>query len=77
MDKLIKEMWATPAKTSEERRAKVEVFLVCIALPGWQDNDNDADYDVKMARSLLFQLVGGQPGDILADQFASDAKPCA
>ena len=70
MDELIKEMWATPAKTPEERRAKVEVLLVCIAPPGWRDNDHDADYDVKMARALLFEMVGGQPGDILADQFA-------
>lgn len=75
MDQLVKEMWATPAQTSDERRAKFEVLLVCIMRDDWRDHDQAADYDIRMARKLLIEFVGGQPADILADQFASDAVP--
>lgn len=66
MDRLIKEMWATPAKTADERRAKVEVLLVCVMRADWRDNDTDADYDIRMARDLLFEFVGGQRANVLA-----------
>ena len=75
MDELIKEMWAMPSPTSEERRAKFEALLVCIMRHDWRDNDEDADYDIRMARQLLIEFVGGQQADILADQFAADAVP--
>jgi hypothetical protein len=70
MDKLIKEMWPIPATTISGRRAKVEVLLVCILGDKWRVNDDEADYDIHMARRLLIEFVGGQPADILADQFA-------
>lgn len=76
MDQLVKEMWATPARTSDERRAKVEVLLICIMRDDWRDHDQAADYDIRMARKLLIEFVGGEPADILADQFASEAKQC-
>jgi hypothetical protein len=77
MDELIKEMWAIPARTSDERRAKVWVLLVCIMRDDWRGHDDAADYDIRMARKLLIEFVGGQPADILADQFASGARTCA
>ena len=67
--------WATQAQTSDERRANVEVLLVCIMRNGWRDHDRAADYDIRMARGLLIEFVGGQQADILADQFASEAVP--
>jgi hypothetical protein len=70
MDKLIKEMWPIPATTINGRRAKVEVLLVCILGDKWRVNDDEADYDIHMARRLLIECGGGQPADILADQFA-------
>jgi hypothetical protein len=70
MDALIKQMWATPAHTAEGRRAKAAVLIGCIMGPDWQQVDKETDYPEKMARSLLLELIGGEPGEALRDQFA-------
>jgi hypothetical protein len=31
--------------------------------------DKDADCDVEMARKLLIDFIGGEPGEMLRDQF--------
>jgi hypothetical protein len=36
----------------------------------WRVNDDEADYDIHMARRLLIECGGGQPANILAGQFA-------
>lgn len=36
----------------------------------WEDNDEDADWDVRMARNLLIELVGGEQGAELRKQYA-------
>ncbi len=36
----------------------------------WEDNDKDADWDVRMARNLLIEFVGGEPGAELRKQYA-------
>ena len=38
---------------------------------GWDDNDKDADYDIRMARSLLIEFVGGEPAQQLQKQFVA------
>jgi hypothetical protein len=69
-ERLIKEMWAIPAKTSEGRRAKLVVLLGCIMEERWREGDWAADWDVLMARNLMIEFVGGEPAEQLRDQFA-------
>ena len=69
-DAPVKQMFAIPAHTAEGRRAKVTVLLACIMPHEWRtENDKDADYDIEMARKLLIEFVGGEPGEMLRDQF--------
>jgi len=69
MDVLIREMWATPAHTAEGRRAKVQVLLVCILGHEWTAVDEQTNYPERMARDVLIDLIGGEPGEQLRDQF--------
>jgi hypothetical protein len=71
MDALIKEMLVTPAHTADGRRAKVQVLLVCILGQEWTGIDEQTDYPERMARDLLIEFVGGEPGAMLRDQFVS------
>jgi len=74
MDALIKQMFAIPAHTADGRRAKVAVLLTCIMPSEWRtETDKDADYDIEMARKLLIEFVGGEPGEMLRDQFRTYA----
>ena len=66
---LIKQMFAMPAHTADGRRAKVTVLLACVMGSEWTETDKDADYDIEMARKLLIEFVGGEPGEMLRDQF--------
>jgi hypothetical protein len=70
MDALIKQMFAIPAHTAEGRRAKVMVLLGCILGDDWRHVDEQTEYPQRMARKLLIELVGGEPGKMLRDQFA-------
>jgi hypothetical protein len=69
-DELIKRMWATPAHTSEGRRAKAIVLIGCIMQPGWRERDETTEWDIRKARDLLLEFVGGEPGEMLRGQFA-------
>jgi hypothetical protein len=75
MDALIREMWALPAHTADGRRAKVQVLLVCILGQEWTGVDEQTGYPEQMARDMLIEFVGGEPGAQLRDQFAS--RECA
>ncbi len=78
-DQLIEEMWATPALTSEGRRSKVLVLLGCIMGQndddGWQEHDGSylISPEAELARKLLIEFVGGEPGESLRDQFRASA----
>ncbi len=70
-DQLIEEMWNIKAQTPEGRRAKLTVLLGVImddeewlnaAVPG-------TTYDVVRARDLMIEMVGGEPGEQMRDQF--------
>jgi hypothetical protein len=67
---LIKQMYATPAHTAEGRRAKVLVLLGVILGEDWRGHDDETEYPELMARRLLIEFVGGEPGEQLRDQFA-------
>jgi hypothetical protein len=69
MDALIKEMFATPAHTAEGRRAKVTVLLGCILGDDWRRTDDEMEYPEQMARNLLIDFIGGEPGKMLRGQF--------
>jgi hypothetical protein len=71
MDDLIEKMWAIPARTAEGKRAKFQVLLICIAKSDWLDNEHDADYDTRMIRSLLLELLGGEQAERFKKQFAA------
>jgi hypothetical protein len=73
MDALIKQMFAIPAHTADGHRAKATVLLTCIMGSEWTETDKDADYDVEMARKLLIEFIGGEPGEMLRDQFTTSA----
>ena len=70
MEALIKEMFATPARTPEGRRAKATVLLGCIMGDDWKGVDEETDNPELMARRLLIEFIGGEPGETLCDQFA-------
>jgi hypothetical protein len=69
VEKLIGQMWAIRARTSEGRRAKVQVLLCCVLDWNWCGPDKETEWDVRLARDLMFEMVGGEPGEELRDQF--------
>jgi hypothetical protein len=70
MDKLIEKMWATPAHTPQGRQAKLWVLLGTIMPADWCEHDGRADYEIRRARDLMIEFVGGEPAEQLRDQFA-------
>jgi hypothetical protein len=70
MDALVKQMFAIPAHTAEGRRAKATVLLGCILGDDWRRADEETEYPERMARSLLIEFIGGEPGEMLRGQFA-------
>jgi hypothetical protein len=70
MDALIKQMWETPVRTAEGRRAKVQGLLTCVMGAAWTHVDERTDYQELTARNLLCDLIGGEPGGRLREQFA-------
>jgi hypothetical protein len=70
MEALIAQMFATPAHTAEGRRAKATVLLGCVLGDEWRGRDEVTEYRELMARNLLLEFVGGEPGEMLRDQFA-------
>jgi hypothetical protein len=44
------------------------VLLSCIIGDDWREHDEAADYEIVQARALLFELVGGEPGEKLRNQ---------
>jgi hypothetical protein len=69
MEALMKEMFATPAHTPEGRRAKVSVLLGCILDDDWRGRDDETEWPELMARNLLIEFIGGEPGEQLRGQF--------
>jgi hypothetical protein len=69
MEALMKQMWATPAHTAEGRRAKVTVLLLVMG-DDWRRGDRATEYRELMARNLLIEFIGGEPGEAMRDQFA-------
>jgi hypothetical protein len=37
----------------------------------WRDGDWSVDWDIRMARDLMIEFVGGEPAEQLRDQFAA------
>jgi hypothetical protein len=70
MRALIEEMWARPAHTQKGDGQSSLVLLRCVMEGCWRDHDEVADWDVKLARDLLIEFVGGEPARPLRDQFA-------
>jgi hypothetical protein len=69
MDALIKQMFATPAHTAEGRRAKAAVLISCVMGSDWQGAEEHTEYPESMARRLLIDFIGGEPGEMLRGQF--------
>jgi hypothetical protein len=70
MDALVKQMFAIPARTEDGRRAKAAVLISCVMGPDWQRAEEHTEYPESMARKLLIEFIGGEPGEMLRDQFA-------
>ena len=49
----------------------MQVLLVCILGHEWTGVDEQTDYPEQMARDMLFEFVGGEPGKMLRDQLVS------
>ena len=58
-----------PFPGSEGRRAKVSVLLRVMG-DEWCHVDEKTEYQELMARSLLIEFIGGEPGEAMRDQFA-------
>ena len=69
-DELTSQMWSTPARTPEGRRAKLLVLLGHVMADDWSKGGG-VDWDIKMARDLMIEFVGGEPANQLRDQFAA------
>jgi hypothetical protein len=69
-DELVARMWSTPARTPEGRRAKLLVLLGYVMADSWREDDGEVDYDIRMARDLMIEFIGGEPAPQLRDQFA-------
>jgi hypothetical protein len=65
-------MWALPAQTPEGKRSKLLVLVGFILGEEWrhQDEHEKTSYEIMRARSLMIELVGGEPAQQLRDQFA-------
>ena len=70
-DALMEKMFSIPAQTAEGRRAKVTVLLTCLMGEDWLSVDDDSDYPIQIARKLLIEFIGWEPGEQLRDQFVS------
>jgi hypothetical protein len=68
MNGLIDQMLAIPAHTEAGRHAKVSVVLVCVL--DWRDHDDLASRQTVIARQLFADLVGGEAGRNMREQFA-------
>jgi hypothetical protein len=71
-DRLVEQMWEIKAQTPEGRRSKLIVLLGYV-MEGdeWRDAKRPGvTFDVTLARDLMIELVGGEPGAQLRDQFA-------
>jgi hypothetical protein len=71
-DELVSRMWALPAQTPEGRRSKLLVLLGYIMDEFWrhQDDHHKTSYEIKRARDLMIEFVGGEPSAQLRDQFS-------
>jgi hypothetical protein len=71
-DGLVKQMFAIPAHTAEGRRAKVSVLLGFVMDDDeWRAAKQPGDvWDIIQARDLMIELVGGELGEMLRNQFA-------
>jgi hypothetical protein len=67
MAELIEQMWSIPAKTEAADRPEA---WVAISLD-WRDPDEQVGWRVKTTRRLLADLVGGDAGRNMREQFAS------
>jgi hypothetical protein len=65
-------MWLTPARTPEGKRAKLLVLLGYIMCDDdWREDNAGADWDIRMARDLMIEFVGGEPAAQLREQSLS------
>ena len=69
-DKLVEEMWETPAHSPEGREAKFWVLISCIMPVDFRAHDEKTGYEQKRARDLMIEFVGGEPAKRIRDQFA-------
>ena len=67
---LIKQMWSTRARTSEGKRSKFIVLINQILPDEWREGDGVADLHIRMARDLIFELIGDEPAEQLRNQFS-------
>jgi hypothetical protein len=61
----MQQMWPIKAQTADGRRAKVSVLLSCVMPDDWLAVDDKAEWEIRTARELLFEFVGGESGDEL------------
>lgn len=69
-DAIVERMMGMPATTPEGRAAKLWVLLGHVLPAEWRESDEAAEYEVRYTRNFLIELVGGEPGKLLRDQFA-------
>jgi hypothetical protein len=68
MTSLIDKVWAIPAHTEAGRQAKADVAICCVL--DWRDRDDEVGWRVRTTRRLLADLVGGEAGRNMREQFA-------
>jgi hypothetical protein len=71
LDELIDQMWAIPAQTPEGKAVKIMVLICSVMGKDWSEHDGEVDVEIRLARALMIELVGGEPAAQLRDQFAA------
>jgi hypothetical protein len=73
IERLVKQMWTIPASSSAAKAGKVWVLFRCVLGSEWLEDESEIEWDLGLARELLFEFVGGEMGDGLKAEFARSA----
>jgi hypothetical protein len=64
-DSFIRTLWPIQAKTKEGRQAKVRALFHHVLPGNWLASDKDADWEIEMARKLLFEFAEMDGTDLI------------
>lgn len=73
IERLVTVMMSVPAQTPAGKATKAEVLIYCVMGLDWLQPEANADWDVRFARKLLLEFIGGKSAAELQSRFAEPA----